>query len=115
MLLGEEHAAQGVRRDHAVTNFGLTILATDLLWLSNEYLVSHGHYHYQAHAYVYPGCADPSESRGSGKAVNALTSSQMRPAQRKLAGVFVYGANVFRTQGDGGDQRECRRREQRRT
>jgi hypothetical protein len=45
-------------------NFGLTILAADLSWSSNDDLHSQGNYDYHAHAHVFEGGADPLGSQG---------------------------------------------------
>jgi hypothetical protein len=95
MLVGEEDPAQPLHRGHAARKFGLTITATHLIWNGNDDLDSHGHYDYQAHAYVSPGGAGPLESRGNASEVSVLTSSKKRPAQRKLAGVFIYGVEIL--------------------
>jgi hypothetical protein len=95
MLVDEEDPAQPVRGSHAPPKFGLTLAVTHLIWNDNDDLDSHGHYDYQAHAYVSPGGAGPLESRGNASEVSVLTSSKRRPAQRKLAGVFIYGAEIL--------------------
>jgi hypothetical protein len=65
MLADESDASQEAAHGRSPQNFGLTNLATTLLWKSNANRNSQVHYHYAAHAHVAPGGADPLESRGT--------------------------------------------------
>lgn len=77
MLADEADTKRVSPPEYGAGNFGLTIWATDLIWMSNDDIDSQGHYHYQAHArlpdglaHVLPGGADPLESQGYASAVS---------------------------------------------
>jgi hypothetical protein len=90
MLVDEADAPSGEPAGCPARNFGLTISAVDLLWIGNDDNHSQGNYHYQAHAHVLPGGADPLESQGYASAVEK--SFQLLDAAReaKSSRAFLF-------------------------
>jgi hypothetical protein len=86
MLVDEADTTAGHPESHRAASFGLTILASDLLYksrvravlaarLNNDQIYSQGNYDYEAHAHVYRGGADPLGSQGYANAVKNPFSS----------------------------------------
>ena len=64
MLVGEANADTALLHPHRPANFGLTILAADLIYTGNDNYHFQGNYDYDAHPQVYWGGADPLGSQG---------------------------------------------------
>jgi hypothetical protein len=76
MLADEEDASRGERKQYPAGNFDLTNLAADLSCRGNDETDSQGNYdHYDAHAQVYLGGADPLGSQGYASTVKHPSSS----------------------------------------
>jgi hypothetical protein len=75
MPVDEADASHRGLPGHPVGSFGLTILAPELSFKSNDDADSQGNYDYHAHAQVYVGGADPLESQGYASAVKHPSSS----------------------------------------
>ena len=88
MLADEADAPYGTLAWSGAGNFGLTNLAADLSWKSNDDIHSQGNYDYHAHAHVYQGGADPLGSQGFASAVKHPSSSSTRPAKPTARGRF---------------------------
>jgi hypothetical protein len=75
MHAADQPAASRNSLSAARGKYGLTNLAADLLYKSNDHTDSQGNYDYHAHAQVYAGGADPLESQGYLSAVENPSSS----------------------------------------